>query len=92
MTADLFGFQPSPQQAAFLDFAASGKGNAVLEACAGAGKTSTLTHGVGRMRGGAMTDQSHMMPSYAASMRRWSASHSHFCAKVYRVAWQAVMS
>jgi DNA helicase-2/ATP-dependent DNA helicase PcrA len=51
MTADLFGFQPSPQQAAFLDFAASGNGNAVLEACAGAGKTSTLTQGVGQMRG-----------------------------------------
>jgi superfamily I DNA/RNA helicase len=51
MTTDLFGFQPSPQQAAFLDFAASGLGNAVLEACAGAGKTSTLTQGVRRMRG-----------------------------------------
>jgi DNA helicase-2/ATP-dependent DNA helicase PcrA len=51
MTADLFGFQPSPQQAAFLDFAASGRGNAVLEACAGSGKTSTLTQGVSRMRG-----------------------------------------
>jgi len=51
MTADMFAFQPSPQQAAFLDFAASGQGNAVLEACAGSGKTSTLTHGVSRMRG-----------------------------------------
>ena len=51
MSAGLFDFQPSPQQAAFLEFAASGQGNGVLEACAGAGKTSTLTQGVSRMQG-----------------------------------------
>ncbi len=48
---DLFSFQPSPQQAAFFDFAATGRGHGVLEACAGSGKTTTLTRGVSRMRG-----------------------------------------
>ena len=48
---DLFAFQPSPQQAAFFEFAGSGKGNGVLEASAGAGKTTTMVQGLPRMRG-----------------------------------------
>lgn len=48
---DLFAFQPSPQQAAFFEFAGSGKGNGVLEASAGAGKTTTMVQGLPWMRG-----------------------------------------
>jgi superfamily I DNA/RNA helicase len=37
-------FIPSPQQAAFFTFVAAQKGNAFVEAVAGAGKTTTLIH------------------------------------------------
>lgn len=47
----LFDFKPSPQQTAFFDFVGTGQGNGVAEACAGAGKTTILVRGVGRMRG-----------------------------------------
>lgn len=39
-------FQPSPQQAAFFDWIVNGTGSCVLEAVAGAGKTTTLIHGL----------------------------------------------
>lgn len=51
MTGDLFSHQPSPQQAAFFDFAGRGQGNGVLEASAGSGKTTTLVRSLPRMRG-----------------------------------------
>jgi len=41
-------FIPSPQQAAFLDWVETGKGSCVLEAVAGAGKTTTLIEAVER--------------------------------------------
>jgi len=44
-------FQASPQQQAFFDFAESGCGHGVLEASAGSGKTTTMTHGTRYMRG-----------------------------------------
>lgn len=44
-------FTPSPEQAAFLDWIVNGKGSCVLEAVAGAGKTTTLMEGVRRMNG-----------------------------------------
>lgn len=44
-------FQPSPQQAAFLDWVVTGKGSCVLEAVAGAGKTTTLIEAVERAKG-----------------------------------------
>lgn len=44
-------FVPSPQQAAFLDWAQHGSGSCVLEAVAGAGKTTTLLEAVQRMTG-----------------------------------------
>jgi len=44
-------FIPSPQQAAFFDWIDNGTGSVVLEAVAGAGKTTTLIQGLERMRG-----------------------------------------
>jgi superfamily I DNA/RNA helicase len=44
-------FTPSPEQAAFLDWVKTGKGSCVLEAVAGAGKTSTLIEAVKIMQG-----------------------------------------
>ncbi len=44
-------FIPSPQQADFLDWAESGTGSCVLEAVAGAGKTTTILEAADRMRG-----------------------------------------
>lgn len=45
-------FIPSPQQAAFLDWVSNGSGSCVLEAVAGAGKTTTLLEAVDRCSGG----------------------------------------
>lgn len=45
-------FIPSPQQAAFLDWVSNGTGSCVLEAVAGAGKTTTLLEAVDRCSGG----------------------------------------
>lgn len=42
---------PSPQQASFFSWVAAGTGSCVLEAVAGAGKTSTLVHGLTLMAG-----------------------------------------
>lgn len=44
-------FSPSPEQREFLDWISSGSGSCVLEAVAGAGKTSTLVEGVKLMGG-----------------------------------------
>lgn len=44
-------FTPSPQQADFFNWITTGSGSCVLEAVAGAGKTTTLEHGV-RLMGG----------------------------------------
>lgn len=44
-------FIPSQQQAAFLDWIVNGKGSCVLEAVAGAGKTTTLIEAVERAPG-----------------------------------------
>jgi superfamily I DNA/RNA helicase len=44
-------FTPSPEQQAFLDWIETGDGSCVLEAVAGAGKTTTLVEGVRRMKG-----------------------------------------
>lgn len=44
-------FKPSPEQSAFLDWIVEGTGSCVLEAVAGAGKTTTLVEGVKRMKG-----------------------------------------
>lgn len=44
-------FIPSPQQAAFLDWVSNGRGSCVLEAVAGAGKTTTLIEAVERTDG-----------------------------------------
>src|SRR3982751_6430156 len=44
-------FIPSPEQAEFLNWIENGQGSCVLEAVAGAGKTTTLVEGVKRMRG-----------------------------------------
>lgn len=45
-------FQPSPQQAVFFDWITKGSGSCVLEAVAGAGKTTTLINGLGLMGSG----------------------------------------
>lgn len=45
-------FIPSPQQSAFLDWVSHGSGSCVLEAVAGAGKTTTLLEAVDRCSGG----------------------------------------
>lgn len=42
---------PSPQQAAFFDWVENGSGNAVIEAVAGSGKTTTLLMGMGKTKG-----------------------------------------
>jgi DNA helicase-2/ATP-dependent DNA helicase PcrA len=42
---------PSPQQAAFYDFVTNGSGSCVLEAVAGAGKTTTLVEALSLMTG-----------------------------------------
>lgn len=44
-------FQPSPQQAAFFEWVTEGSGSAVLEAVAGAGKTTTLVEGLALTKG-----------------------------------------
>lgn len=44
-------FNPSAEQLAFLDWIVDGHGSCVLEAVAGAGKTTTLVEGVRRMGG-----------------------------------------
>jgi ATP-dependent DNA helicase UvrD/PcrA len=44
-------FIPSAEQQAFLDWIVTGNGSCVLEAVAGAGKTTTLVEGVRRMKG-----------------------------------------
>lgn len=44
-------FVPSPQQQAIFDFVEHGKGSAIVQAVAGAGKTTTLIHALERMRG-----------------------------------------
>lgn len=45
------GFVPSPQQADFLTWVSEGTGSCVLEAVAGAGKTTTLIQALLRMEG-----------------------------------------
>ena len=45
-------FTPSPQQANFLNWVSTGSGSCVLEAVAGAGKTTTLLEAVDRTGGG----------------------------------------
>ena len=44
-------FTPSPQQQAFFDWIVKGHGSTLIEAVAGAGKTTTLVHGVKLMQG-----------------------------------------
>ena len=44
-------FQPSPQQAAYFDWLENGKGNLIMEAVAGAGKSTTLIQGLRFMEG-----------------------------------------
>lgn len=44
-------FQPSPQQQAFFDWVSLGTGSAIVEAVAGAGKTTTLVQALKRMDG-----------------------------------------
>jgi superfamily I DNA/RNA helicase len=44
-------FVPSPQQAAYFDWLQNGRGSAIMEAVAGAGKTTTLIEGAERMVG-----------------------------------------
>lgn len=51
MEIDMSKFVASPQQAAFLDWVVNGKGSCVLEAVAGAGKTTTLIEAVERASG-----------------------------------------
>ena len=45
-------FVPSAQQAAFLDWVVDGSGSCIVEAVAGAGKTTTLLEAVDRTGGG----------------------------------------
>jgi len=44
-------FQPSPQQADFFNWIKTGKGSCILEAVAGAGKTTTLIEALKLMQG-----------------------------------------
>jgi DNA helicase-2/ATP-dependent DNA helicase PcrA len=44
-------FSPSPQQQAVFDFVSHGNGSAVVVAVAGAGKTTTLVHALGKAKG-----------------------------------------
>ena len=50
-TRPVSGFTPSPQQATFFDWIQHGSGSCVLEAVAGAGKTTTLIHALELMSG-----------------------------------------
>lgn len=43
--------QPSPQQSAIFSWVSQGRGNAIIEAVAGAGKTTTLVHALKLMKG-----------------------------------------
>ena len=45
------GFVPSPAQQAYFDFIRTGTGNCILEAVAGAGKTTTILEGMSYMEG-----------------------------------------
>jgi DNA helicase II / ATP-dependent DNA helicase PcrA len=45
------GFVPSEAQEAYFNFIRTGKGNAILEAVAGAGKTTTILEGMAYMEG-----------------------------------------
>jgi superfamily I DNA/RNA helicase len=47
-------FIPSQQQAAFLDWVANGSGSCILEAVAGAGKTTTIIEAIERTQGGVL--------------------------------------
>lgn len=47
-------FTPSPQQAAFLDWVSKGSGSCILEAVAGAGKTTTIIEAIERTQGGVL--------------------------------------
>lgn len=49
--ADKQRFAPSPQQQAYFDWIQNGSGNALLQAVAGAGKTTTLIRGFPFMQG-----------------------------------------
>lgn len=44
-------FQPSPAQQAFYNWVSNGNGNCILNAVAGAGKTTTILNGIVRMKG-----------------------------------------
>jgi DNA helicase-2/ATP-dependent DNA helicase PcrA len=44
-------FKPSPAQEAFYDWVAKGSGNCILNAVAGAGKTTTILNGIAKMQG-----------------------------------------
>lgn len=44
-------FQPSPAQQAFYNWVSHGNGNCILNAVAGAGKTTTILNGIARMKG-----------------------------------------
>jgi len=44
-------FKPSPAQQAFYDWVNNGRGHAILNAVAGAGKTTTILNGIALMRG-----------------------------------------
>lgn len=44
-------FKPSPAQQAFYDWVENDSGNAILNAVAGAGKTTTILNGIAQMRG-----------------------------------------
>lgn len=44
-------FDPSIQQSAYFDWIENGTGSCVLEAVAGSGKTTTLIHGITKMKG-----------------------------------------
>lgn len=44
-------FVPSQAQQAFFDWVVASKGNCILEAVAGAGKTTTILEGINRMKG-----------------------------------------
>lgn len=50
-TREADAFVPSPQQQGFFDWVRNGKGNALLEAVAGAGKTTTLVKALRLMNG-----------------------------------------
>ena len=47
-------FIPSPQQSAFLDWVSNGSGSCILEAVAGAGKTTTIIEAIERTEGGVL--------------------------------------